>query len=158
MGSATNKKSQSTASAAYTGACALVSHCYDSEGQALPPVLARVMAADAVPTTEGGGAGADAVPLDPQARRQLYQLLKIALEKWPVQSMRPHMPRVASCIAADVASADPRRWEAGVKGLTYLGTKWQAEGAQIFRAMPRDKCVGGHALTDTEDLTCGGYD
>lgn len=129
---------QSTASAAYTGACALVSHCYDSEGAALPPVLARMMAADAAPSAPGS---LMSLPLDPQARRQLYQLLKIALEKWPVQSIRPHMPLVASCIAADVASPDPLRLEAGFKGLTYLGTKWQAEGEQIYRGMSRDKYV-----------------
>lgn len=95
------------------------------------------MAADAAETSR-----TDAQPLlDPQARRQLYQLLKIALEKWPVQSVRPHMPLVASCIAADAGAADPGRWEVGLKALTYLGSKWQAEGAHIFRGMSGERYV-----------------
>lgn len=95
------------------------------------------MAADAPQSATTPAAAT--LPLDPHARRQLYQLLKIALEKWPAQSMRPHMPLVASCIAADLAAPDAQRLEAGFKGLTYLGSKWQAEGEQIYRGMPRDK-------------------
>lgn len=88
----------------------------------------------------GNEADADALPLDPQARRQLYQLLKIALEKWPVQSVRPHLSLVAACIAADAGAADdPQRVEAGLKALTYLGTKWQVEGQHIFQALPRER-------------------
>jgi len=58
-------------SSAYQSMCAIVSHCYEAEGRLLALFLGA---------------------MDGNIRRQLYQLIKIAIEKWPPSSVQAHMP------------------------------------------------------------------
>lgn len=58
-------------SSAYQSLCAIASHCYDAEGRLLVLILGA---------------------MDGNIRRQLYQLVKIAIEKWPPSSVQPHLP------------------------------------------------------------------
>jgi hypothetical protein len=58
-------------SSAYQSMCAIVSHCYEAEGRLLALILGA---------------------MNGNIRRQLYQLIKIAIEKWPPSSVQAHMP------------------------------------------------------------------
>ena len=116
-------------SAAYPGICALASHCYDQEGSLLVPILER-MERTAAESLE---------PMAGRVRRQFYQLIKIAIEKWPPASVQKHMPDLRERISADINSSNSDYRQAATQNLLILRRKWPEHGNEVFRMLSRDR-------------------
>lgn len=74
---------------AYQSLVAMVSHCYDAKGRLLASILNA---------------------MDRNIGRQLHQLVKIVIEKWPPSSVQAHMPALCevseqACQVLDISKS-----------------------------------------------------
>lgn len=104
-------------SSAYQGMCAIVSHCYEAEGRLLALIL-------------------DA--MNGNTRRQLYQLIKIAIEKWPPSSVKAHMAALRERLALDIMSTSRFHREWSTQSFLMLTRKYPEQGVQAFHRLTKE--------------------